>query len=59
MRTHHNLYVGETTAENVKIQIGSATEELENPPEDMLVRGRDLLWEAKQVPLHLEKLQST
>ena len=31
MRTHHNLYVGETTAENVKIQIGAATEELENP----------------------------
>ena len=43
MRTQHNLYVGERTAENVKLNIGSATEELENPPEDMLVQGRDLL----------------
>lgn len=43
MRTQHNLYVGERTAERVKISIGSATEELENPPEDMSVQGRDLL----------------
>ena len=35
MRTQHNLYVGERTAERVKILIGSALEELENPPEDM------------------------
>ena len=38
-----NLYIGETTAEKVKITIGAATEDLENPPEDMLVQGRDLL----------------
>ncbi len=43
MRTQHNLHVGETTAERIKIQIGSATEDLETPPEDMLVQGRDLL----------------
>ena len=43
MRTQHNLFVGERTAERVKICIGSATEELENPPEDMSVQGRDLL----------------
>ncbi len=43
MRTQHNLYIGERTAERVKISIGSATEELENPPEDMSVQGRDLL----------------
>ena len=43
MRTQHNLFVGERTAERVKISIGSASEELENPPEDMLVQGRDLL----------------
>ncbi len=43
MRTQHNLYIGERTAERVKIAIGSATEELENPPEDMSVQGRDLL----------------
>tara|TARA_B100001093_G_scaffold78117_1_gene69227 strand:+ start:6371 stop:7399 length:1029 start_codon:yes stop_codon:yes gene_type:complete len=43
MRTHHNLFIGERTAERVKISIGAATEELENPPEDMSVQGRDLL----------------
>lgn len=43
MRTQHNLHVGETTGEKIKIQIGAATEDLENPPEDMLVQGRDLL----------------
>ena len=43
MRTQHNLYVGERTAERVKILIGSALEELENPPEEMTVQGRDLL----------------
>ncbi|MDC0176954.1 rod shape-determining protein [Polaribacter sp.] len=43
MRTQHNLHVGETTAEKIKIQIGAATEDLETPPEDMLVQGRDLL----------------
>lgn len=43
MRTQHNLYVGERTAEKIKIQIGAATEDLETPPEDMSVQGRDLL----------------
>jgi len=43
MRTQHNLFVGERTAENIKIQIGAATEDLETPPEDMSVQGRDLL----------------
>ena len=43
MRTQHNLYIGESTAENIKITIGAATEDLENSPEDMFVQGRDLL----------------
>lgn len=43
MRTQHNLYVGERTAEKIKIQIGAATEDLEVPPEEMNVQGRDLL----------------
>ena len=33
MRTQHNLYVGDRTAEKIKIQIGAATEDLELPPE--------------------------
>lgn len=43
MRTQHNLFVGETTAEKIKIQIGAATEDLDIPPDDMSVQGRDLL----------------
>ena len=43
MRTQHNLFVGERTAEKIKINIGSASEDLETPPEDMSVQGRDLL----------------
>ncbi|MBP6001390.1 MAG: rod shape-determining protein [Flavobacterium sp.] len=43
MRTQHNLFVGETTAEKIKIQIGAAIEDLDNTPEDMSVQGRDLL----------------
>ncbi|MGM0635361.1 MAG: rod shape-determining protein [Bacteroidota bacterium] len=43
MRTQHNLFIGERTAEKIKIQLGSATEDLENVPDDMNVQGRDLL----------------
>ena len=43
MRTQHNLSIGDRTAEKIKINIGSALDELDNPPEDMLVQGRDLL----------------
>ena len=43
MRTQHNLYVGDRTAEKIKIQIGAATDDLELPPDEMNVQGRDLL----------------
>ena len=43
MRTQHNLSIGDRTEEKIKISIGSALDELENPPENMLVQGRDLL----------------
>ena len=43
MRTQHNLFVGERTAEKIKIHVGSAIEELDNPPEDYPVQGRDLM----------------
>jgi len=43
MRSKHNLYVGERTAEKIKIVVGSTLENLENPPDDMSVQGRDLL----------------
>ena len=39
MRKQHNMYIGERTAEMIKIEVGSALTELENPPEDFIVRG--------------------
>ncbi|HNB81063.1 MAG TPA: rod shape-determining protein [Chitinophagaceae bacterium] len=43
MRRYHSLLIGERTAEQIKIQVGSALKELENPPDDVAVNGRDLV----------------
>jgi rod shape-determining protein MreB len=43
MKRKHNLLIGERTAEQIKIHAGSATVELDNPPEKFPVNGRDLL----------------
>ena len=43
MRRQHNLLIGERTAEKVKIEVGSALTELDNPPDDYEIRGRDLM----------------
>ena len=57
MRTQHNLFVGETTAEKIKIQIGAATEDLDSPPEEMQVQGRDLLTgKPKQVDISYREI---
>lgn len=57
MRTQHNLFVGETTAEKIKIQIGAATEDLDNIPDDMSVQGRDLLTgKPKQVDVSFREI---
>jgi rod shape-determining protein MreB and related proteins len=43
MRRQHNLMIGERTAEQIKIEVGAALPELENPPDDYAVNGRDLM----------------
>ncbi len=43
MRRQHNILVGERTAEQIKIEVGAALPELDNPPADYAVRGRDLM----------------
>lgn len=43
MRRQHNILVGERTAESIKIHVGSALPELDEPPEDYPVNGRDLM----------------
>lgn len=39
MRRQHNIKVGERTAEEIKIRVGSALPELENAPDDFIVQG--------------------
>lgn len=57
MRTQHNLFVGESTAEKIKIQIGAATEDLDSPPDEMSVQGRDLLTgKPKQVDVSFREI---
>lgn len=43
MRRQHNLLIGERSAERIKIEVGAALPELDNPPEDYDVNGRDLM----------------
>jgi rod shape-determining protein MreB len=43
MRRQHNILVGERTAERIKIEVGAALPELDNPPDDYPVSGRDLM----------------
>lgn len=43
MRKQHNILIGERTAEKIKIEVGSALAELDNPPPDMAVHGRDMM----------------
>jgi len=43
MRQQHNVKIGERTAEDIKINVGSALPDLENPPADYIVRGPNLM----------------
>jgi len=43
MRRQHNLLIGERSAEKIKIEVGSAMTELDTPPDDYEIRGRDLM----------------
>src|ERR1039458_3509142 len=43
MRREHNILIGERSAERIKIEVGAALPELENPPADYSVNGRDLM----------------
>jgi rod shape-determining protein MreB len=43
MRKEHNMLIGERTAEQIKIHVGAALQNLENPPPEYAVNGRDLM----------------
>lgn len=39
MRHQHNIKIGDRTAEDIKINVGAAMTEIDNPPEDYVIRG--------------------
>ena len=43
MRHQHNIKIGERTAEDVKINVGSSLPDIENSPPDFTVRGPNLM----------------
>ena len=43
MRRRHNIAIGEPTAEKIKIMVGAAISDLDNPPEDYEFQGRNLV----------------
>jgi rod shape-determining protein MreB len=43
MRRQHNIMIGERSAERIKIEVGAAMVDLDNPPPDYAVHGRDLM----------------
>ena len=58
VREHRNLHIGESMAEKVKLQIGSAIPDLKKPPPDMKIEGRDLLTgKPKQISLSYKEIE--
>lgn len=43
IRQHHSIRVGERTAENIKIAIGAAVQELEEAPDNYVITGPNIL----------------
>jgi rod shape-determining protein MreB len=43
MRKQHNINIGERTAERIKIEVGASMTDIDNPPDDYAVHGRDML----------------
>ncbi|MBT8219583.1 MAG: rod shape-determining protein [Bacteroidia bacterium] len=43
VKRDHNILIGERTAEQIKINVGAASTNLEDPPADYAVNGRDLM----------------
>ena len=43
LKRNQNILIGERTAEQIKIHVGSALKQLDNPPPDFSVSGRDLI----------------
>jgi rod shape-determining protein MreB len=57
MRQQHNIKIGERTAEDIKIKVGSALALLDTPPEDFTVRGPNLMTALPaEVPVNYQEI---
>ena len=57
MRQQHNIKIGERTAEDIKITVGAALADLDNPPEDYLVHGPNLMTSLQiEVPVNYQEI---
>ncbi len=43
LRHQHNIKIGERTAEDIKIAVGAALPDIDNPPADFVVRGPNIM----------------
>ena len=43
IRQQYNVKIGERTAENIKMSVGAALREIDNPPEDFVITGPNVL----------------
>ncbi len=57
MRQTHNIKIGERTAEDIKITVGAALADLDNPPENYLVHGPNLMTSLPiEVPVNYQEI---
>ncbi|MEG1575129.1 MAG: rod shape-determining protein, partial [Bacteroidales bacterium] len=57
MGRQHNVRVGERTAEEIKIHVGSVLTELDNPPEDYIVHGPNRMTSLPmEVPVNYQEI---
>ncbi|WP_109300675.1 rod shape-determining protein [Aquimarina sp. AU474] len=60
IRESRNLHIGEFMAEKIKIQIGSAMANLQLPPDNMAVEGRDMLTgKPKQIHISYKEIEKS
>ena len=58
MRHQHNIRIGERTAEQIKIHVGSALSELDEPPADFIVQGPNQMTSLPvEVPVSYQEIE--
>src|SRR5665647_151136 len=57
MRHQHNIKIGERTAEDIKIAVGAALPDIDNPPPDYIVRGPNIMTSLPiEIPISFQEI---